>query len=92
MRLKHANIDQVGISIDLDALDPSVASAVTVPEKNGLNLNQLTEIIQSLYLQHSIIATELTEYAPNKDPNQQSLACIQHIITTLEKLTQEHSI
>jgi arginase len=72
-----------GISIDLDAIDPSQAPAVSVPVPHGLDGATLVQCLKQLrthpHFEH-LLALEIAEFNPSKDINGQTETLIQNII------------
>ena len=85
--LSTQGIHKIGMSIDIDALDPTVASAVTVPEDDGLLLPQIVDLIARLGDDFQMIGADLVEYCPDRDQDQQSLRCIQNILNEIVRVT-----
>ena len=56
----------IGISFDLDGLDPHEIAAVGTPEAQGLQLNEVIAALATLDRQ-KLIGLELTEYNPLLD-------------------------
>ena len=54
----------VYLSIDLDALDPSIMPAVGTPEPGGLSYGQALSIIETLTKRGPVIGLDLVELAP----------------------------
>ncbi|MCG7932993.1 MAG: arginase family protein [Candidatus Thiodiazotropha lotti] len=69
--LQHC--DLVGISIDLDAVDPRDAPGVTVPVAHGLRLQ---EMLRALSLLPVPAALEISEYSPCADRNLKTMRAI----------------
>ena len=92
-RIEASAIDCIGMTIDLDALDPSEASAVTVPEDDGLLLSQVLELIQSLSSM-DWVGAEFVEYCPDRDNDaRQSLHCIQAMFdAVLQPLLKQRGV
>ncbi|MET0077498.1 MAG: arginase family protein [Candidatus Thiodiazotropha lotti] len=65
--------DLVGISIDLDAIDPRDAPGVTVPVAHGIRLQ---ELLQALAFMPTPAAIELSEYNPCADRNLKTMRSI----------------
>ncbi len=82
-KLSAQGIHKIGMSIDIDALDPDVASAVTVPEDDGMLLSQVVTLISRLGGDFQMIGADLVEYCPDRDQAEQSLRCIQNILSSL---------
>ena len=85
-KLSTQGIHKIGMSIDIDALDPTVASAVTVPEDDGLLLSQVTGLIARLGENFQVIGADLVEYCPDRDQGEQSLRCIQNILNEIVRV------
>lgn len=56
--------DNVYISLDIDALDPSLAPGTGTPEPGGLSWNQMTEILQTVIARRTVVAADIVETAP----------------------------
>ena len=56
-----------GISIDLDAIDPSQAPAVATPVTGGLDAEQLRQSLRGLARHADCAAIEIAEYDPGRD-------------------------
>lgn len=60
----------VHISFDLDIIDPQVAPGVSVPAKNGINLEQTTNLVDEMVkYADKIKSADLVEYNPTLDKN-----------------------
>lgn len=60
----------VHISFDLDLIDPQVAPGVSVPAKNGINLEQTTNLVDEMVkYADKIKSADLVEYNPTLDKN-----------------------
>lgn len=74
---------QFGISLDLDAIDPCQAPAVSVPVPNGLDATALIQCLKQLrthpHFDH-LLALEIAEFNPSKDRHGQTETLIQNII------------
>lgn len=81
---KYIN-SNVHISYDLDIIDPILAPGVSVPEINGININEAYEIIDYLNTKKDLIKSfDLVEYNPDKDINNKTLDIA---INILDKFT-----
>lgn len=76
------NTQAYGLTIDLDALDPTDAPGVGSPEKSGI---KLTELLENLPLLNrpSLKAIEIAEYNPKLDIENKTGHIIQQIIKSL---------
>ncbi|MGP1396400.1 MAG: arginase [Inquilinaceae bacterium] len=57
-----------GLSIDLDAVDPTEAPAVAVPEPGGLSAAALIAALTKVAARPGLLGIELAEYVPELDP------------------------
>ncbi len=66
----QSNIKNLYISIDIDALDPSIAPGTGFAIPGGLSYRELWLILRSIAKEFNIIAFDVVEVAPNLDlPN-----------------------
>ena len=74
--------DVIGISLDLDVLDPFEAPAVETAVANGLKKSYLLDILKHLKKQakDKLIGLEITEFDPVKDKNHKTEKAIFEII------------
>ncbi|HDL02255.1 MAG TPA: agmatinase, partial [Candidatus Pacearchaeota archaeon] len=66
---EKANSHDLYISIDIDALDPAFAPAVSYPEPNGLTPKEFFYILNRLLKIKSLKAIDIVEIVPEKDKN-----------------------
>lgn len=59
--------DWIGISIDIDVIDPVDAPGVSTPVANGLPANTLYQLLHWLMQQPECIGLEIAEYSPAND-------------------------
>jgi arginase len=69
------------IHIDADVLDPAIMPAVDTPEPNGLDLDELIELVAPIARHPQALGLQLTIYDPTRDP---SLDCAELLATLLE--------
>ena len=60
--------DDVYITIDLDAFDPSQVAAVGTPEPGGLLWDEVSELLETVARQRRIVGFDVTELAPTLGP------------------------
>jgi len=77
-----------GLSIDLDALDPQLAPAVSIPEPGGLTMNNLNELLSPLAKTPGFIGMEIAEFNPLFDQQQQTARLISTILAACTPDTQ----
>lgn len=71
----------VHISFDLDLIDPSVAPGVSVPAKNGINLNETYELTDEIANYANIIkSADLVEYNPLFDKDEKTAILARKIL------------
>ena len=61
--------DTVYISIDLDALDPSIMSAVGTPEPGGMLWHELLTLLRDVSEHANIVGFDIVELSPGEGPN-----------------------
>jgi arginase len=69
-----------GVSLDLDAIDPSEAPGVGSPEPNGLSSTEILNGIDLIRPDQRLKAFELVEFNPLRDEKQKTLAISQAIL------------
>lgn len=74
----------VGITLDLDGLEPNEIAAVGTPEANGISASGFLEMLQQIDIT-KLIAFEIAEYNPYLDKDNRSIEYISKLITLLAK-------
>jgi len=59
--------DNVYLTIDLDAFDPSIMPATGTPEPGGLDWNSTLRFLRKVFEQKNVIGFDIVELAPMKD-------------------------
>ena len=59
--------DQVYITFDLDALDPSIMPATGTPEPGGLGYNQVVKYLSRVFEERNVVGFDLVELAPIRE-------------------------
>lgn len=72
---KTSNITNLYISIDVDALDPSIAPATGFAIPGGFSYRKMWKILQEIAKNFNVIGFDVVEVAPNLD-NQNSVTSI----------------
>jgi arginase len=67
-RFHDADTERFWIHVDADVLDPRVMPAVDSPEPDGLELDELVELLSSLVAAPGALGVEVTIYDPRLDP------------------------
>ena len=86
LKIANNNTNGLHISFDLDIIDPSIAKGVSIKEKDGINLDEVNQIINILNKQNNIKSFDLVEYNPINDTNKKTLEIANNI---LNKITKE---
>ena len=81
---EKANGHDLYISIDIDALDPAFAPAVSYPEPNGLTSKEFFYILDRLLKVKSLKAIDIVEAIPEKDK-----AFDNRTLRTIKKIIEE---
>ncbi len=88
-RLSQQTNGNVGISLDLDALDPEQIMAVSVPEEDGISPSLFLATMKQLDVK-KLVAFEISEYNPLLDNDNQSLDYMIELLTVLiDKVNHE---
>ncbi len=61
--------EEVYVSIDLDALDPSLMPAVGTPEPGGMGWGHLMQLIDAVAHHRRIVGFDVVELSPNEGPH-----------------------
>lgn len=69
-----------GITIDMDAIDPSDAPGVGTPARGGIAGDDVVNALASLQCDSRLSALEVTEYNPHHDQNQMTLTLLQRML------------
>lgn len=71
----------IHISYDVDVIDPSIASGVSIPAKDGIDINTSYEIMDIIQEnKEKIKSMDLVEYNPKFDKNNNTLEIILNLI------------
>jgi len=85
-QIANNNTNGLHISFDLDVIDPNLAPGVSVPEINGINLEETNEIINYLNdKKETIKSFDLVEFNPNNDQDNKTLNIALNIIKEITK-------
>ena len=63
-----------GLTIDLDAIDPSEAPFVATPVDGGIGGNELAQVLATIPQAHRMLGMEVTEYTPRSSADD-DIAC-----------------
>lgn len=72
-----------GISLDIDSVDPKEAPGVDVPEPEGLNLNELAAVLESVAGDPRLLGAEVVEFNPSKDQDQRTEKAVVQLIAAM---------
>ena len=84
--IANKNTDGLHISFDLDVIDPKIAKGVTIKEKDGINLDEVHEIINLLIKQKNIKSFDLVEYNPLNDTDKKTIEIAKNILDKVIKI------
>ncbi|MHA2185024.1 MAG: arginase family protein [Promethearchaeota archaeon] len=73
--LKHGNLKSLYVSIDIDALDPSIAPGTGYAIPGGFSYREIWKILKEISAHSKIIGLDLVEVAPNLDM-ENKMTCI----------------
>ena len=59
---------RVYVSIDLDALDPSIMPAVGTPEPGGLGWKEVTTLLEAVARSSEVVGFDIVELSPEEGP------------------------
>lgn len=71
------------LSIDCDGLDPSILPGVNMPTPGGLDMQELTSLLQAVARRGRIAGCNLVELAPARDPTGRSATVAARIALTV---------
>ena len=67
-RVCAALTERVYVSIDLDALDPSIMSAVGTPEPDGMTWREATALLRAVSRRARVVGFDAVELSPEEGP------------------------
>ncbi len=70
----------IGISIDLDVVDPKDAPGVETPVKGGIKAEELINAVSNIRHNQKICALEISEFNPENDINDKTLHLIKRLV------------
>lgn len=70
-----------GVSIDVDAFDPTEAPGTGTPEDFGLRFNDVKNALYGLAQDPAFLALEITEFNPHRDLNNKTCQLIWEVVT-----------
>ncbi len=70
----------IGLTIDLDAFDPSDAPGVGCPEKGGIVAGEFLAAVKSLPQLRNLVGLEITEYNPLRDVDAKTAYLIRDLL------------
>ena len=71
---------RIGISLDIDAIDPSHAPGVATPEAMGIQLPSLCKALKRARLFNKVVGLEICEYDPSEDTQRRTRAALVQLI------------
>lgn len=73
----------VGISIDLDGLDPSDAPAVGTPVEDGIFAEKIIRALRRVAAHENLLGIEIAEFNPHLDEEQKTVRVIEDCLKAL---------
>jgi len=70
----------IGISIDLDVIDPADAPGVETPAQDGIKAGELLEALSLINRHPKVLGLEISEFNPEKDRQNKTLVLMKAII------------
>lgn len=80
----------IGVSLDLDAIDPKQAPGVSTPAVNGLDSRELCSALKGVRDDGRLIGVEIVEFDPVEDANGRTAAVIRDVLNSLFSQTKTH--
>jgi len=71
------------ITLDCDGLDPAIMPAVCAPAPGGLTYTQVIDLIAAVSAKANLVAFDLIEFLPDRDPNGIAAMTAARIITNV---------
>ena len=59
--------ENVYITLDLDALDPSIMPSTGTPEPGGMQWYEILEFLKKVFVEKNVVGFDIVELCPNKD-------------------------
>lgn len=68
-RLIDSLTENVYITIDVDAMDPSIMPAVGTPEPDGMSWRQVLDVLEAVALRRHVVGFDIMEFCPAQGPD-----------------------
>lgn len=81
LEIVSRNTACLGVSLDLDSVDPTDAPGVALPEPGGLRAGELLSAVESLIGGRDVQALEIVEYCPSNDQDGRTANLLESLIT-----------
>lgn len=79
----HKYTSSVGVSIDLDAIDPMDAPGVGSPEHGGIDGAELVKALQSITREVTLVGAEIVEFNPIRDRGDRTVQLIFDLVDAM---------
>lgn len=73
----------IGVSLDLDAIDPKQAPGVSTPESNGLDAKELCDALGDVRDDGRLLGVEIVEFDPLEDREGQTAKVMRKVLDSL---------
>lgn len=85
------NVQHVHISLDIDVMDPSFVPGTGVPEVNGLNPEEVNDMLGYFLSNLPVVSMDLVEYNPRLDKDEKTYhVCLNLLKTINDSLTKRN--
>ncbi|TSE05363.1 agmatinase [Aquimarina algiphila] len=84
--------DNVYITFDLDALDPSILPSTGTPEPGGLLWYETLEFLKKIFDEKNVVGFDIVELCPNKDDKSSDFATAKLYYKMLSYKFAEHDV
>ncbi|WP_282081499.1 agmatinase [Aquimarina algiphila] len=84
--------DNVYITFDLDALDPSILPSTGTPEPGGLLWYETLEFLKKIFDEKNVVGFDIVELCPNKDDKSSDFATAKLYYKMLSYKFTEHDV
>ncbi|WP_423364429.1 arginase family protein [Mycoplasma sp. P36-A1] len=86
--VKHLKnkVSKVHISLDIDAIDPSILKGVSTPVEGGLSIQEVKQLFETVNSNFEIAAVDIYEFNPQNDIDGKTIDFVEDFVDFLEKL------
>ncbi len=78
------NTKAFGVSIDIDAFDPTIAPGTGTPEANGIiEIDDVYRCLKEIKANSKLVGVEIVEFDPTRDVDQKTANLVKNLVTSL---------